>query len=199
MFTLEDGRIAIIIARSNIERKLGNNTIKIPEAPKVFDDNSGVFVTINSYPGKDLRGCIGYAEPIMPLKKALLDVSLSAAIRDPRFPPVTLKEMDNIIIDVTLLTPPKKIDYKTTEELVSQIKIGRDGLIARTTFFSGLLLPQVPVEWDWDVEEFLSHTCRKAGLPSEEWRDGKVSFQKFTGRVFGEKVPRGEIVELELS
>ncbi len=199
MFTLEDGRIAIIIARSNIERKLGNNTIKIPEAPKVFDDNSGVFVTINSYPGKDLRGCIGYAEPVMPLKKALMDVSLSAAIRDPRFPPVTLKEMDNIVIDVTLLTPPEKIDYKTTEELISQIKIGRDGLIARTTFFSGLLLPQVPVEWDWDVKEFLSHTCRKAGLPPEEWRNGKVSFQKFTGRVFGEKEPRGEIVELELS
>jgi hypothetical protein len=199
MFTLEEGRIAIKIARSNIERKLGNREIDIPKAPDVFKQDYGVFVTLNRYPGKDLRGCIGYAEPIMPLKKALLDVSLSAALRDPRFPAVKLEEMDRIVIDVTLRTPPEDINYNSPEELISQIKIGRDGLIARSSFFSGLLLPQVPVEWGWNVEEFLSHTCQKAGLSMNEWRSGKVNFQKFSGMVFGEKEPRGEVVEIELA
>lgn len=198
MFTENDGEAAVRIARANIERKLGRKEAQLPEFPEIFRKESGVFVTLNTFPEKDLRGCIGYPEPIMPLKKALLDASVSAATRDPRFPPISLKEMDDIVIDVTLLTPPEDISFDTPEELVSQIEIGRDGLIARRSFYSGLLLPQVPVEWKWNVEEFLSHTCIKAGLPPDEWKSGKVRFQKFSGRVFGEKEPGGEIEEISL-
>lgn len=190
---------AVRIARASIEINLGRKNIPFPEIPDVFDRKSGVFVTLNRYPGKELRGCIGFPEPIMELKKAIPEAAISAATKDPRFPKVTVEEMDDIIIDVTVLTPPEKIRYESPEELPSLINIGEDGLIARKGFMSGLLLPQVPVEWGWNAEEFLSHTCLKAGMTPDEWKRGTVSFEKFSGRVFGEKSPRGEIVEEELT
>ena len=103
------------------------------------------------------------------------------------------------MIDVTALTPPEEITYGSPAELIKMVKIGRDGLIARKGRMSGLLLPQVPVEWGWNVEDFLSHTCSKAGLSPDEWRRGTVTFERFSGRVFGEKTPGGEILEEELS
>ena len=186
MFTDQEGELAVRIARAVIEKKLGRKDAVIPEMPKQFKKDSGVFVTLKTHPSKHLRGCIGYPEPIMALGKALKDVAISAATRDPRFPPVTIDEMDSIIIDVTLLTPPERIEYQDEGDLIRQIKIGRDGLIARRSFHSGLLLPQVPVEYNWSVEEFLSQTCKKAGHHLEEWRRGDVEFQKFQVKVYGE-------------
>ena len=199
MFTPEDGRSAVRVARAQIEKRLGGKGDVTFEDPLVFKRPSGVFVTLNTYPDKELRGCIGYSEPIMALGDALREVAVAAATRDPRFPPVRLKEMESIVIDVTLLTPPTKITYKGPDDLVANIVIGRDGLIARKGPYSGLLLPQVPVEWKWTVEEFLRHTCMKAGLPGDEWRRGGVEFQSFSGRVFGERSPRGDVEEEELS
>ncbi|MFO8051449.1 MAG: TIGR00296 family protein [Thermoplasmatota archaeon] len=199
LFRKEDGELAVRTARSTIEKKLSNEDVEFPSLSSVFKRKSGVFVTLNTYPDKELRGCIGYPEPIMELEKALRDAAVSAASRDPRFPPVRTEEMDRIVIEVTLLTPPKKIEFRSEEDLVSQIKIGRDGLIARKSMYSGLLLPQVPVEYGWNPEEFLSHTCMKAGLHPEEWRRGNVSFQRFQGRVFGEQTPGGKVEEVPLS
>jgi hypothetical protein len=198
MIEHEDGVLAVRYARAIIEERLGSTSRALPEPGANFKAPSGVFVTLNTYPDRELRGCIGYSEPIMPLGEALREVAVAAATRDPRFPPVSLKDMDSIIIDVTLLTRPERIEYSTPEDLVSAIAIGRDGLIASKGFHSGLLLPQVPVEWGWDAEEFLNHTCMKAGLPRDEWRRGKIEFQRFSGRVFGERTPRGEVVEEEL-
>lgn len=198
LFTDQDGELAVKIARAIIEKKLGKKQ-DIPEGTRQFHSDSGVFVTLNTYPSKQLRGCIGYPEPVMALGKAIKDVAVSAATRDPRFPPVTLDEMDSIVIDVTLLTPPEDIDYQDEEDLIRKVKIGRDGLIAKRSFHSGLLLPQVPMEYNWSVEEFLSHTCMKAGLHPEEWRRGDVKFQRFQGRVFGEESPRGPIKELPMN
>lgn len=195
MFTFEDGKVATMIARAHIEKNLGGSPTPPPKDPPTFKEPSGVFVTLNTFPDRELRGCIGYSEPVMAFGKALREVALAAATRDPRFPPVRLKEMDAIVVDVTLLTPPERIAYKGPEDLVSKVVIGRDGLIARKGPFSGLLLPQVPVEWKWTVEEFLRHTCMKAGIPGDEWRKGGVEFQSFSGRVFGERTPRGEVEE----
>jgi len=199
MFTEKDGELAVRMARAVIMKKLGGKGAEIPAAPPAFSKESGVFVTLNSYPGKNLRGCIGYPEPIMALGRALSDVAVAAALRDPRFPPVRLEEMESIVIDVTLLTPPEDIRFSDEEDLVRQVKIGRDGLIAKKGFYSGLLLPQVPVEYDWSVEEFLSHTCMKAGLHPEEWRRGDVKFQRFQGKVFGEESPGGSVKEIPLT
>ena len=199
MFSESDGELAVKLARAVILKKLGNKDIEVPAVPQQFRKYSGVFVTLNTHPGKNLRGCIGYPEPIMSLGKAIMDVAVAAALRDPRFPPVRLEEMENIVIDVTLLTPPEDIAFVDEEDLVRQIRIGRDGLIAKKGFYSGLLLPQVPIEYDWSVEEFLSHTCMKAGLHPEEWRRGDVKFQRFQGKVFGEETPNGPVREIPLS
>ena len=199
LFSKEDGELALRAARSYIEGKLGRKDAVLPDLTPVFKKESGVFVTLSTYPDKSLRGCIGYPEPIMELGQALKDAAISAATRDPRFPMVRLEEMERIVIDVTLLAPPVDIEYESADDLISQIRIGRDGLIARRSGFSGLLLPQVPVEYGWSVEEFISHTCMKAGLHPEEWRRGNVMFQKFQGKVFGEQTPGGEVEEVPLS
>jgi len=198
LFTVDEGVQAVRMARANIEKHLGREEVRIPPQPTAFTEPSGVFVTLNTYPGRELRGCIGYAEPIMPLGKALMDVSLAAAFNDPRFPPVGPKEMDRIVVEVTLLTPPEGIEYEGPEDLLKKVIIGQDGLIARKSYRSGLLLPQVPVEYGWDAGAFLSHTCLKAGLAPDEWKRGGVIFQRFSGKVFGERSPGGEIEELEL-
>jgi len=198
MYSDKEGKRAVELARAAIEKHLGGGSELPSHLPEVFREKSGVFVTLNRYPSRDLRGCIGFPEPIMPLAGAIEDAAVSAATRDPRFPPVSLGEMDRIVVDVTMLTPPERIDHKGPDDLVSKIVIGRDGLIARKGFYSGLLLPQVPVEWGWSVEEFLSHTCMKAGLAPDSWREGNVSFQRFSGYVYGEREPRGQVERMEL-
>ena len=198
MITDEDGKAAVKLARAVIRKHLGDKNVRLPVVPKIFKDRYGAFVTLNTFPQRDLRGCIGYTEPIMPLEDAIKDVAKSASTRDPRFPTVKLAEMENIVIDVTILTPPKELSYTSADDLIAKVVIGRDGLIARRGHFLGLLLPQVPIEWNWDVEEFLSHTCYKAGLPPDAWRDGDVEFKAFSGHVFGELRPGGDVERMEL-
>ncbi|MHA1944343.1 MAG: TIGR00296 family protein, partial [Candidatus Thorarchaeota archaeon] len=157
---------------------------------------SGVFVTLNSIlEGRtSLRGCIGRPYPSFPLVEATIDSSVDSAVNDPRFPAVTPKELDSIIVDLSVLTPPKKIEYSKPEELLKLVKVGRDGLIASRGVSRGLLLPQVPVDWKWDTTEFLEHTCNKAGLPIDMWKDPETEFMSFQAEIFGEEIPRGNIV-----
>jgi uncharacterized protein (TIGR00296 family) len=194
--TLEEGKFAVKLAREAIEQYL-NSGIKI-EPPgnissKLFEKR-GVFVTLKRYPSMELRGCIGYPEPIMPLVFATIDASISAATRDPRFYPVRPEELKNLIVEVTVLTPPELLNVPP-ERLPEEIKVGRDGLIVRCGFASGLLLPQVPVEWGWDEREFLSHTCVKAGLSPNCWLDPGCQLYKFQGQIFRELEPFGKVVE----
>ncbi len=193
MYTLEDGQLAIKIARTTIEHHINKKDIPEFKVPKHFTQNSGVFVTLNKYPNKNLRGCIGFPEPQFPLIDALIDSAKSASSRDPRFPPVNPKELDKIIIEVSILTPPKLIKAKKPSDYVSQIKIGRDGLIVEKGLYRGLLLPQVPVEWNWDPREFLSQTCMKAGLLGDCWFDEETKIYKFSAEIFTEIEPKGEV------
>jgi hypothetical protein len=133
------------------------------------------------------------------LFNALEDAAISAAIEDPRFPPVKYTELDSITFEVTVLTPPKKIVVSKPEEYLSKIKVGRDGLIVKYGFYSGLLLPQVPVEYGWNVEEFLEHTCEKAGLLENYWRNSETEIQKFEGIIFKEENPNGIVIREVLS
>jgi len=199
LYSLEEGKAAVRIARSTIEEHLGKNAQPALDVPASFRDKSGLFVTLMTYPDKELRGCIGYSEPIKSISEALREIAIASATRDPRFPRVRKEEMEKLVVDVTLLTPPAQIEYRDPEDLKGQIMIGRDGLIAERGMYSGLLLPQVPVEYGWGVEEFLSHTCMKAGLRPDEWRKGGVRFRKFSGQVFGEGSPGGEVSEMPLS
>ncbi|NOS62845.1 MAG: TIGR00296 family protein [Nitrosarchaeum sp.] len=187
----DDGHILVKTARMIVTEYLKNGTKpKLEEEFKNdFSFKSGVFVTLNSTLG--LRGCIGYPLPDKLLFNALEDAAISAATKDPRFSPVKHKELDSITFEVTVLTPPKKIVVNKPEEYLSNIKVGRDGLIVKHGFYSGLLLPQVPIEYGWNEEEFLEYTCEKAGLPKNYWKNPDTEIQKFEGIVFKEEKPNG--------
>jgi uncharacterized protein (TIGR00296 family) len=192
-----DGDVLVKTARKAVTEFLSNgNRMKLePDLEKKFAFNSGVFVTLNNPEG--LRGCIGFPMPDKKLSRAIVDGAIAAATEDPRFSPVTMKELDNIVFEVTVLTPPVEIDVSDPMEYLSKIKVGRDGLIIRHSFSSGLLLPQVPVEYGWNVEEFLQHTCEKAGLARDTWKNESVKIEKFEGIIFKEETPNGTIVREE--
>lgn len=199
MYDLVEGKKLVLLARKNIENYLKyRKNIEIQEIPDSFRDKRGVFVTLHTYPLKNLRGCIGYPEPIMPLIDALLDASVSSATRDPRFPRVRIEEMKNIVVEVTVLTPPELVKVENPSQYPSKIEIGKDGLIIELGFRKGLLLPQVAVEEHWNEEDFLSHTCWKAGLPLDCWLDKRAMIYKFQGQIFSEIKPEGEIIEKTL-
>lgn len=198
MLSLNDGIKAVKLARSTIEYYVKNLSIPTSELKEIFLEKQGVFTTIHTYPENDLRGCIGFPLPIMILKEALIE-SAKSATRDPRFPPLIENEIGNIIIEVTILTKPELIKVEKPQDYLLKIEIGRDGLIVEQGFHTGLLLPQVPIEQKWNKEEFLSHTCLKAGLMHDAWYDKNTKISKFSGQVFTEIKPEGEIKEKELN
>jgi len=153
-----------------------------------------VFVTLKQYPGGELRGCIGYPLPILPLGKAIQDVALAAALEDPRFPPVARDELDALVVEVSVLTVPQAVPSTSPETTIAAIRPGRDGLIVDGYGQSGLLLPHVATEQGWDAEQLLEGTCEKAGLPSVAWRDPRVRVRRFEAEVFGEQRPKGPVV-----
>ena len=189
---LADGTAAVTAARHCAEAET-KGAVANPSFPDGFLEKKGVFVTISEYPSGDLRGCIGYPEPIFPLKDAL-KLSAVAACHDPRFDDLTFEETKTCTFEVTILTPPQKIIYASPEELLSKIEIGRDGLILTYKGRRGLLLPQVPVEFGWGAEEFLKHLSMKAGFGPAAWRDPQVVIESFNGEIFTEKSPGGDVV-----
>ncbi|MFX1413388.1 MAG: TIGR00296 family protein [Promethearchaeota archaeon] len=199
IFTLEDGKRLIQFARENINNYLKNDKkILIPEEFRnKFSENYGAFVTLNRYnvSGNPLRGCIGYIEPTYPLYDVIHKVSISAAVEDPRFPSVEIEEMDEIVIEISILTPPKLIKVKDSKEYLDKIEIGRDGLIIEKGMRRGLLLPQVPIEHgrNWDVETFLKHTCNKAWLSDDAWKEENTKVYSFQAIIFEEKTPNGDV------
>jgi uncharacterized protein (TIGR00296 family) len=193
VFSDEDGLRAVRAARAIVDAHVHGRGPPDLDLPETFDQPGGVFTTLKTYPGDHLRGCIGIPEPIMTLRDALVRSAMSAATEDPRFPRMTPGELDGVTVEVTLMTAPEPIEVGRPEQLLDEVQVGVHGLIAARGGMRGLLLPQVPVEQGWDTEEFLRHTCWKAGLPMESWRDGVTRFQRFTGQVFGELEPRGEV------
>ena len=182
-----DGVFLVKTARMAVTEFLSNGKrIKLEsEREKKFSFNSGVFVTLNNADG--LRGCIGFPMPDKKLSHGIIDAAIAAATEDPRFSPVKINELNEIVFEITVLTPPVEITVTDPMEYLEKIKVGRDGLIIRNSFSSGLLLPQVPVEYGWNVEEFLQHTCEKAGLEKDTWKNEKVKIEKFEGIVYKEK------------
>ena len=202
-YSVEEGSFLISLARKSIINYLtfGKDLEEPKDCPKGLTENSGVFVTLKKMTpdgGKNLRGCIGFPLPHYPLVQATILAAKSAAVNDHRFPTVTISEMNEIAIEVTILTPPFVLEVNDPKEYLKQIKIGVDGLIVKRAGRSGLLLPQVPVDWGWNVEEFLEHTCGKAGLPSNCWKDKKTIIERFSGIVFEEEEPNGEVKQKDI-
>ena len=180
----ESGDYLVNIARKTISHYFETNEkLPIPDdCPEELKENLGVFVTLNE--NKELRGCIGYPEPVVPAIEATINVALSAAFEDPRFNPVTQEEFNNIDIEVTVLTKPELIIASNPKEILDQIRIGTDGLIVEKGFFRGLLLPQVAPENNMDEIEFISHTCLKAGIHPKSWVEQDCKIYRFQGQIF---------------
>jgi AmmeMemoRadiSam system protein A len=139
----------------------------------------GVFVTLKKKKDKELRGCIGYISGVKPLREAVRDCTVESATRDQRFAPIQPGEDQTVSIEISVLTPPQKIGS------IKQIEIGKHGLIISKGLRRGVLLPQVPVEWGWNRDDFLKAICQKAGLPEDAWKKG-ADLYIFTAQVFGE-------------
>lgn len=184
MLTKKDGNYLIKTAKKAIDEYIINNIkIDVPkDCPQTLKEKLGVFVTLNK--NQNLRGCIGYPEPIEPLINAVIDVSISAATADPRFPKLTEEELTEIEIEVTVLTKPEIIKVSDPIEYPKKITIGTDGLIIEKGFNKGLLLPQVATEHKMNNEEFLSNTCMKAGLDYNCWLNDDVKIYTFQGQIF---------------
>tara|TARA_B100000029_G_scaffold153091_1_gene148223 strand:+ start:489 stop:1097 length:609 start_codon:yes stop_codon:yes gene_type:complete len=189
----EDGRYLVKMARDTVSQYIKNsNKISDQIFEEKFRFNAGVFVTINDKSG--LRGCIGFPLAVKKLSDALIDAAISASTDDPRFPSIAQNELNDLVFEVTVLSDTEEISTNSLDEIINEIKIGRDGLIIEKNSQSGLLLPQVPVEYNWDVKDFLNHTCHKAGLPSDSWKDKTTKISKFQGVIFREILPNGEII-----
>ena len=185
-YTEEDGKKLIRLARESIEeefdknRKVGNersNANATQLDGKQFLQARGVFVTLTEK--EELRGCIGLPYPVKSVKDAVLEAAKSAAFSDPRFPPLDEHEFGKIKIEISILTMPQETDVKN-------IEIGKDGLICNYLGYSGLLLPQVALEFKMDRIKFLEALCNKAGLPRDAWQDKKFKLWKFQCQIFSE-------------
>jgi uncharacterized protein (TIGR00296 family) len=192
-FSDYDGEELVKMARKAVTEILKNNSkISDDTFDSKFNFSSGVFVTLNKQ--DSLRGCIGYPLPVKKLSEGLIDTAISAATQDTRFSPVTADELDKIVFEITVLTPPVEIKVNKPSEYLSEIKVGRDGLIIENPYTSGLLLPQVPTEYGWNVKEFLEYTCQKAGLEKNAWKDKDTRISRFQGVIFKEESPNGNII-----
>jgi len=200
--TIEEGKFLIKLARKAVGEYLKNGKIiAVPKdvSPKLMK-RCGVFVTLNSFHQgkKELRGCIGFPYPTTPLTRAVIESAINSATQDPRFPPVSLNELNHIVFEVSVLTPPQLIKIEKPTDYPSKIKVGQDGLIVERSYYKGLLLPQVPIEWNWEEEEFLCQCCMKAGLPPDHWLLKDTKVYKFQAIIFEEISPKGEIEQKKL-
>jgi len=200
--THEEGEFLVKLARKAVEEYLKKGSImKVPkDAPPKFMEHCGVFVTLNSLKlgRKELRGCIGFPYPTSPLTQAVIESAINSATQDPRFSSVSLGELDHIVFEVSVLTPPQLIEADKPMDYPSKVKVGQDGLIVERGYYKGLLLPQVPVDWNWTEEEFLCQCCIKAGLSPDSWLLKGTKIYKFQAIIFEEKSPKGEIEQKEL-
>ncbi|MEM0350445.1 MAG: TIGR00296 family protein [Archaeoglobaceae archaeon] len=192
--SLKEGEKAVKLARKAIEEYLETRKVIKDRLEGVFSEKRGVFTTLIKH--GELRGCIGFPYPIKRLDEAIIESAIAAAVDDPRFEPVRRSEMEEIIVEVTVLTEPEKINAKP-KDLPKFVEIGRHGLMVRKGLFSGLLLPQVAVEYGFDAEEFLTQTCIKAGLPPDCWLTGAEVY-RFEGQIFKEVEPKGDVVEVDI-
>ena len=197
MLSTNQGEIVVSYARNLINNHVKNLENPVCPSESFFRKKMGVFVTINTYPNHKLRGCIGIPESVYSLEKALKEAAISST-RDPRFEPLKSDELSSIVLEVTLLTPPESITVKHPKEYLDKIIIGKHGLIIKQGMNSGLLLPQVPIEQKWDVEEFLVQTCHKAWLPPDAWLDPQTKVFIFSGQIFTETKPYGVVREKSL-
>ncbi|MFC1729088.1 AmmeMemoRadiSam system protein A [candidate division KSB1 bacterium] len=179
LLSKEDKLFLLKRARESLECYLsGKKMPAVQPDSEILHERCGAFVTIHN--AGRLRGCIGHLHVEKPLYETVEEVAVSAGCRDPRFSPVTPDEISGIDIEISVLSPLREIKD------IFEIIVGTHGLLIRQNMYQGLLLPQVAAEHNWNREEFLEHTCLKAGLSSDAWKDSKTEIMIFSAEVFGE-------------
>ena len=183
MISLQDAKALIMLARDVISCVFEGKQVEVGEdLMNKFSEPQGVFVTITI--DKQLRGCIGFPEPVFELGEAVIKAAHAAAFEDSRFPPIEVGHVFNI--EISVLTKPEEINFPK-EKLTDAITVSVDGLIIRSSHNSGLLLPQVAVEQKWNSKQFLEYTCLKAQLLPNSWLDAEVKVFKFQCQIFQER------------
>ena len=177
--TPEEKRALLDVARNAVESAVKGQSL--PEFHydfSIFKENRGAFVTLHRH--GELRGCIGYVFAVKPLMDTVVDMAQAAALRDPRFTPVSVEELSELDIEISVLSLLRKAT------LINEIQIGVHGIYIKKGVHTGLLLPQVAVEYGWDRSRFLEQTCYKAGLPGTAWQDEDTEIEIFSAEVFSD-------------
>ncbi len=175
--TQDDKASLYAIARTAIECTVAGKMLPAVEIKsEVLKEKRGAFVSLHLH--GNLRGCIGHIHPSKPLYQTVQDMAIAAGFQDPRFEPVTETELEDLDIEISVLTPLKKI------EDFNEIEIGKHGIYIAKSFYHGLLLPQVATNYGWNRKTFLEQTCVKAGLPKDAWRDSDTEVYIFAADIF---------------
>jgi uncharacterized protein len=190
---LIQGKKLINLARKSIEFFFEKKKL-MPIKNKGILEFGGLFVTINEFPEKKLKGCIGFTAPIYPLNELLIYAAFNACFKDPRFSPLLESELNQIVFEISVLTASKEFKCKKND-LIEKIIIGKHGLIVSSGLNSGLLLPQVAVEHKINSKTFLEWTCEKAGLNKNSWKEAETKIQFFEAEIFKELKPNGKIIK----
>ena len=176
-------RVLLDLARASITAKLkGDPPPKFDCHSKRLKETRGAFVTLRK--NDKLRGCIGLIAGIKPLYQTVQDAAEASAFADPRFSPLEEKELNETMIEISVISPLRKISS------VNKIKVNRDGVLIRKGEAQGLLLPQVAKKNHWDRKTFLEHACLKAGLANDDWQNPETEIMTFRAQVFEERHPR---------
>lgn len=186
LLSIEQGRQLLRLAREVLESSLtGGGSVQAPDDP-VFRERTATFVTLKI--AGNLRGCIGNLTPVGTLWDGIRDNAVNAAFHDHRFPPLRAAELLQVHIDISILSPPRPLEYEDCEDLLRKLRPGRDGVILRDGWRSATFLPQV---WEQlpSPEGFLDHLCLKAGLPKKSWREKSLSIEIYQVQCFAEERP----------
>lgn len=190
--TPEQGNLLLRLARTTIAQHLGipvdqteMKTLTTSLSQDTFDQKAGTFVTLHI--NRQLRGCIGHIEPEETIAQGIKANAVNAAFHDPRFSPLQAEEFSAVDIEVSLLSRPEKLDYVDAQDLIARLRPGIDGVILEQSYHRATFLPQV---WEQlpDPSDFLTHLCRKAGLPGDEWIKGRVKISVYQVTCFDESV-----------
>ena len=194
------GEKIVKLARKAVEKYLNESVVINADNSYGLTQKAGVFVTLNylSNNKEYLRGCVGFPVAEKTLYQSVIEAAVAAATQDPRFEPISKEDIENIIFEVSVLSPPEKIEVQNPKDYKNHIKIGRDGLILKCKYGSGLLLPQVPVELNWDIDEYLANICYKAGAPPDAWLMPESQLFKFGAIIYKEIEPNGNVKKVDL-
>jgi AmmeMemoRadiSam system protein A len=175
----DDQRLLLGVARAAIEAHLAERPEPDHAASAALRERCGAFVTLKRRQDGELRGCVGYVEPILPLGETVARAAVAAAVRDGRFEAVTVAELPGLSVEISALGPTRRVQAE-------EVDVGAHGLLIRCAGATGVLLPHVAIEQGWDQPTFLAQICRKAGLPSDAWKRRDAELHVFTSTVFGD-------------